>query len=205
MLELDTTDWSDRVLWPPNLPNKETNWNIVGHVKTWFAESRVAQPPGSNPLALRIATHGQQGSSLVGEAASLKVQSVYSTAQVNKAYLIIIIIIMSHQQHGSHWSSPFTLLYGPSLPEGFRGYILYRHRDVVSRFELGVRPLLVHVKVVHWSMSLMNSSLLPQQCPVCLVRLIRKIFVMGGKWPYSCYFVGCCLQNLFNIARSIFV
>ena len=28
-------------------------------------------------------------------------------------------------------------------------------------------------------------------------------FVMGGRWPYSCCFVGCCLQNLFSIARSI--
>ena len=25
------------------------------------------------------------------------------------------------------------------------------------------------------------------------------VFVMGGKWPYSCCFVGCCPQDLFNI------
>ena len=31
------------------------------------------------------------------------------------------------------------------------------------------------------------------------------VFVMGGRWPYSCCFVGCCLQDLFNIARSILV
>ena len=30
-------------------------------------------------------------------------------------------------------------------------------------------------------------------------------FVMGGRWPYSCCFVGCCLQDLFNIARYILV
>ena len=29
--------------------------------------------------------------------------------------------------------------------------------------------------------------------------------MMGGWWLYSCYFVGCCLQDLFNIACSIFV
>ena len=29
--------------------------------------------------------------------------------------------------------------------------------------------------------------------------------MMGGRWPYSCCFVGCCLQDLFNIARSILV
>ena len=28
---------------------------------------------------------------------------------------------------------------------------------------------------------------------------------MEGKWPYSCGFVGCCFQNLFNIAYSICV
>ena len=31
------------------------------------------------------------------------------------------------------------------------------------------------------------------------------VFVMGGKWPYSWFFVGCCLHVLFNIARSILV
>ena len=26
---------------------------------------------------------------------------------------------------------------------------------------------------------------------------------MGGRWLYSCCFVGCCFQDLFNIACSI--
>ena len=34
---------------------------------------------------------------------------------------------------------------------------------------------------VHWSTSLMSSSLLLQQCPACLVRLTRIVFVMGGR------------------------
>ena len=38
---------------------------------------------------------------------------------------------------------------------------------------------------VHWSTSLMSSSLLLRQCPACLVRLIWIVFVMGGRWPYS--------------------
>ena len=42
----------------------------------------------------------------------------------------------------------------------------------------------------------MSSSLLLLQCPVCLVRLTLIVFVMGGRWPYSCCFVGCCLQDL---------
>ena len=28
---------------------------------------------------------------------------------------------------------------------------------------------------------------------------------MSGKWPYSCCFMECCLQDLFSIARSILV
>ena len=58
---------------------------------------------------------------------------------------------------------------------------------------------------VHRSMSLMSSSLLRQQCPTCLVHLTRIVFIMGGRWPYSCRFVGCCLQDLFNIAHSMLV
>ena len=58
---------------------------------------------------------------------------------------------------------------------------------------------------VHRSTSLMSSSLLLQQCPACLVRLSRIVFAMGGRWPYSLCPLGCCRQDLFNIARSILV
>ena len=58
---------------------------------------------------------------------------------------------------------------------------------------------------VHRSMSLTSSSVLLQQCPACLYCLTWMDFVMGGKQPYTCCFIGCCLQDLFNIARSILV
>ena len=58
---------------------------------------------------------------------------------------------------------------------------------------------------VHRSMSLMSLSLLLLQCHACLVCLTWIVFVMGGRWLYSCCFVGCCLQDLFNITRSILV
>ena len=58
---------------------------------------------------------------------------------------------------------------------------------------------------VHRSTSLVSSSLLLQQCPTCLIRLTWIVFVMGGRWPYSWCLVGCCRQDLFNIARSILV
>ena len=56
---------------------------------------------------------------------------------------------------------------------------------------------------VHRSTSLISSSLLLQRCPACLVSLAWIVFVMGGRWPYSWCLVGCCLQDLFNIARNI--
>ena len=68
------------------------------------------------------------------------------------------------------------------------------------------RPAFVRSnKGVHRSTSLMSSSLRLQQCPACLVCLTWIVFVMRGKWPYSWCFVGYCLHDLFNVARSIFV
>ena len=49
---------------------------------------------------------------------------------------------------------------------------------------------------VHTCTSFMSSFLL---------RLTMRFSVMGGRWPYSCCFVGHYLQDLFNIARSILV
>ena len=66
------------------------------------------------------------------------------------------------------------------------------------------RPAFVRPYVgVHWSTSPMSPSLLLQQCPACLVRLMWIVFVMGGRWSYSWCFVGCCRQDLLNIARKI--
>ena len=58
---------------------------------------------------------------------------------------------------------------------------------------------------VHRSTSLTISSLLLQQCPACLVCLACIVFVIGGRWPYSWHHVGCCCQDLFNIAHNILV
>ena len=51
----------------------------------------------------------------------------------------------------------------------------------------------------------MCSSLLLQQSPACLVRLNCIVFVMGDNRPYSWCLVGCCRQDLFNIALNILV
>ena len=73
-------------------------------------------------------------------------------------------------------------------------------------YVLAGHPTFAHpCEGVHRSTSLMCSSLLLQQCPTCLVHLTLIVFVMGGRWPYGCCFVGCCLHDLFNIDCSILV
>ena len=109
---------------------------------------------------------------------------------------------MSRHQHRYPWSSLATPPYRPLLPAGLQDYLPYRHRAAVCRFELVVLPLLVHMKGstdAHplWSRPYFSSSV--------LVRLILIVFLMGGWWPYSCCFVGCCFQDSFNIVRSILV
>ena len=45
------------------------------------------------------------------------------------------------------------------------------------------------------AISLMSWFLLLQQGLACMVRLTLIVFVMGGRWPYSWCFVGCCLLD----------
>ena len=87
--------------------------------------------------------------------------------------------------------------------------IVHRSREVFQlhpdrhRAVLAGRPAFAHpCEGVHRSTSLMSSSLLLQQCPACLTLIV---FVMDGRWPYSCCFVGCYLQDLFNTASNIHV
>ena len=74
-------------------------------------------------------------------------------------------------------------------------------RLVLVRLPTVARPC----EEVHRRTSLMSSSLLLQQCPAYYVCLILMVLEIGGKWPYSCYFVECCFKNLYKIARSILV
>ena len=69
--------------------------------------------------------------------------------------------------------------YHPSFPVGLQDYILCP--NVVPRPELA-RPC----EEAHRRLSLMSASLLPRQCPACLVCLIWIGLDMGGIWPYSC-------------------
>ena len=66
-------------------------------------------------------------------------------------------------------------------------------------------PILVHPCFGFHRTSLMTSFLLFQQYPTCLVCLNWVVFEIGGKWLYSCCFVGCYFQDLFKTACSILV
>ena len=71
---------------------------------------------------------------------------------------------------------------------------------------LSGRPAVVRpCEGVYMSTSLMSSSWILQPCPARSVHLTWKVFVVGGRWPYSSSFVGCCLNDLFYIVDSILV
>ena len=105
---------------------------------------------------------------------------VYLMTNPLYTYIIIIIIIMSLCQHRYFWPSLAIPPYCPLLPAGLQGYIPYRYVGS-SWTSCLCRPC----EGVHMSTSLMSSSLLLQQCPACLVRLILIVFVIGGRGPYS--------------------
>ena len=114
-----------------------------------------------------------------------------------------IIIIMSFLLHGFPWLSLATRLSRLSLLAGLLAYIMCPHRAAVviaGRLTLA-RPY----ERIQKRTSLMSLSLLLQKCQVYLIRPSRMVLKMGGKWPYSCCFVGCCFQDVFITARSILV
>ena len=49
----------------------------------------------------------------------------------------------------------------------------------------------------------MISFLLRQQSPACQVHLTWMACEMGGKWQYSCCFVGCCFKDFLKTGGSI--
>ena len=107
---------------------------------------------------------------------------------------------MSSRWRGFPWLSQAIRLNRPSRSAGLPNYILcpYRaHVDVLASLPTPARPC----EGVHRRMSRMSSSLLLQQCSICLVRRILAVLEMGCS---GC-FVGYCFQDLFHIARNILV
>ena len=127
---------------------------------------------------------------------------------------MVLILITFEQGIHHHHVAPsarisLTLSQHPSLSSIASGRSLKLHPVSAQSYcmlVLAVRPTFARpCEGVLRGMSLMSSSLLLLLCLACLVRLTRIVFVMGGKWPYSCCFIGCCLHDLFNIARKLLV
>ena len=95
-----------------------------------------------------------------------------------------------------------TRLYYPSLPAGLVDLILCPYRAVVDKFLLVVLHFLFVWKDpkrnVAYEFVLVSPTVSPR-----LISLISMVLVVGGLWPYGCCFVGCCFQDLLNIARII--
>ena len=106
-------------------------------------------------------------------------------------------------------SLSLSLSLHPSLPSNAPSRSSQLHpvsAQTCCRLLLAGQPTLTYpCEGIYGRMSLMSSSLLPRQRPVCPVRLTWIVLVMGGKLPYSCCFVRYCNQDLFNITRSILV
>ena len=125
-------------------------------------------------------------------------------------YIYIYMYIYRHHQH-HHFVPPARTslnyshhFFPTSIASGRSSGLHPVSSHTCCMYVLAGRPAFAQPYVgVHRSTSLMSSFLLLQQYPACLVRLTWIVFVMGGSWPYSWCFVGCCRQDLFNIALKI--
>ena len=105
-----------------------------------------------------------------------------------------------HHQHGYPWPSPTTRLNHSSLPVGLQDYILYRHRTVVYRLSC------LCLSIWRGPLEYVTYEVVSTSPAVSRIfDLSWIVFVMSGRWPYSCWSVGCCLQDLSTNACSILV
>ena len=107
--------------------------------------------------------------------------------------------MMSCRQHGYLLPSLATSPYHSSPPAGVLGYIPCPHIGAVCKFGLVVLLLLGHM----WGPSKYVTYELVLASPA--VSGVSGSSNLGGKWPYSWCLVGCCRQDLFNIALNILV
>ena len=105
---------------------------------------------------------------------------------------------MSYREHEISWVSFIIRTYRPSL--------LVCSLNWIQCPPWADRPILAPSYVgVHKRTLLTRSTLLFQQCPLCSGCFTWIVCKMGDKWLYSCYFFGCCFQELLKTARSLFV
>ena len=92
----------------------------------------------------------------------------------------------------------------PSSPEILPNYFLCLYKADVNKFLLVGQRWYVHVKGSTKERHIWVRPCFSSSVPHILIILLGcYFFEIGGKWLYSCCFVGCCFQDLFKIARSI--
>ena len=111
--------------------------------------------------------------------------------------------LISSSSHAAGTDSLDSLSLFTSIIHHF-GQVLYT-TSCVHTVLLGIGTSWLSNTCTSNGTSLMSSFLLLQQCLTCLVYLIWIVLEIGGRQPYRCCFVGCCFQDLFNMARSILV
>ena len=121
----------------------------------------------------------------------------------NYIYIHTYIIMTSWREHGFPLLSLSIRFYHPSYSAGSLDCILCLYRTVVDKFLPDVQHLLIRVKEPTGERRLWARPTSPAVS--CFVRLILIVLEMGGRWPYTCSFVGCCFRDLFNMIRSILV
>ena len=126
----------------------------------------------------------------------------------------IATYIYTHIYHHNHQITlraqiSLTLSYHSSfhtsLPVSLLDYILCPYRDIVCKFLLVGHHWQVHVKGsigdhLLWVCPYFSSSVL-----YVLFIIFGWFLEIGGWWLYNSCFMGCCFQDLFNIAFSILV
>ena len=118
--------------------------------------------------------------------------------QIKHIYIYIYIYIYHHHVVPLPWIS-----LTPSRHFSLSFIASYRSLEVhpvsshsCCMYVRAGRPAFARLYVgIHWSISLMSSSLLLQQCPAWLVRLTWIVFAMRGRWQFSWCLVCYCHQD----------
>ena len=115
---------------------------------------------------------------------------------------IIIIIIMSRYQHGYSWPSLATPPYCPLLSADSQGYIPYRHRAAVCRFELVALSLLVHGKgstgEYHlWARPYFSRRRNIENLVMIFVKTFPNETNVGSEWPIRSWWTFFLLKFFF--------
>ena len=116
-----------------------------------------------------------------------------------------IIIIMSGRQKRSHWRSPATRLYRPSLPHRSAKLHHVLAQNCCIKVLAGRPALARPCEGVHKCMSLMSSSLLLKLCLACPVRLNWIVFCDGWKVAVQMLLCGGAASRTCSILPAVFL